>query len=59
MVQALLGEGVPDHTIARERLLARTDEGFVGLRALGPSFAPRKAQAIEAVPVDMAESTAC
>jgi radical SAM family uncharacterized protein/radical SAM-linked protein len=59
VVQALLGEGVPDHQIARERLLARTDEGFVGLRALGPSFAPRKAQAIEAGPVDMAESTAC
>ncbi len=43
VVQALLGASVPDHTITRERLLARVEDAFVGLRALGPSFSPRRA----------------
>lgn len=47
VVQALLGVSVPDHTISRERLLARVDEGFIGLRALGPSFAPRRGAEVE------------
>lgn len=42
VVQALVGAAVPDHKLVRERLLARRGDELVSLRALGPSFAPRK-----------------
>jgi radical SAM family uncharacterized protein/radical SAM-linked protein len=38
VVQALCGEPVPDHRVCRDRLLARSGEGHVSLRALGPVF---------------------
>jgi len=36
VVEALCGAPVPDHRVCRDRLLARTAEGFVPLRSLGP-----------------------
>ncbi|MBZ5710588.1 TIGR03960 family B12-binding radical SAM protein, partial [Nannocystis pusilla] len=42
VVQALVGAAIPDHRLTRERLLARSGDDLVSLRALGPTFAPRK-----------------
>ncbi|MDC0671204.1 TIGR03960 family B12-binding radical SAM protein [Nannocystis radixulma] len=42
VVQALVGAAVPDHKLTRERLLAHSGDALVSLRALGPTFAPRK-----------------
>ncbi|PCC66512.1 radical SAM-linked protein/radical SAM family uncharacterized protein [Nannocystis exedens] len=42
VVQALVGAVVPDHKLVRERLLARAGDELVSLRALGPTFAPKK-----------------